>query len=557
MNRSENLRRLASEEFDLCIIGGGASGAGCALDASLRDLKVALIEKTDFAAETSSRSTKLVHGGVRYLEQAFKKLDFAQLRQVQHGLKERRYVLQNAPHLARPLGLLTPVFSWWEGLYYTIGLKLYDWFSGGKHSLPASRWLSKREALELMPGLSPRIHSAVLYYDGQLDDARYCLALVQSAAQAGAVVANHLELVGFQKDDSGKLQAAVVKNTLGDEPPFPISAKKFLNCTGPYADHIRQLANPDLLPRIRPSKGVHLVLPLSVLESNIALLIPKTRDGRIMFAIPFEGALLLGTTDEPYLEMAAEPMLEAREIDFLLESMQPFVAQKIEKGDIQSGFGGIRPLIATTHHPLKKKTDKKTKSLLRDHEVERDSVSGLLSLLGGKWTTYRLMASDAVDLVCREMGLRAFASTAQHVLYGAENYDAQFWEKLATTYGFDEEVCQHLAGKYGCYAAAVAALTLQKTEWRERILPEFPFLKAEVVYAVRQEMAQGIRDFLARRIRLESLDWSAAQRAAPTVSQLMAEQLGWTSEEQDSNTSEYLALLKNFIQKTKLSSAEP
>ncbi len=361
MNRAENLHRLATEQFDLCIIGGGASGAGCALDAALRGLKVALIEKTDFAAETSSRSTKLVHGGVRYLEQAFKKLDFAQLRQVRHGLEERRILLQNAPHLAHPLGLITPVFSCWEGFYFWVGLKLYDWFAGlgrqrlaegsQKSGLPPSRWLSKREAIEMMPGLSPRIHSAVLYYDGQMDDARYCLALIQSASEAGAVVANHLEVIGFQKDAQGKIGAITVKDDCEKDALFEVKAQQFLNCTGPFADNIRQLANPDLLPRIRPSKGVHLVLQPEFLNSDKAMLIPKTSDGRMVFAIPFEGTLLLGTTDEPYHDLENEALLEADEVDFLLETLQPFVSKKIDKVDVKAGFGGIRPLLAPPSPP--------------------------------------------------------------------------------------------------------------------------------------------------------------------------------------------------------------
>ncbi|MCB0530343.1 MAG: FAD-dependent oxidoreductase, partial [Saprospiraceae bacterium] len=209
MNRRNNIRRLREEEFDLCIIGGGASGAGCAFDAALRGLKVALIERTDFAAETSSKSTKLIHGGVRYLEQAFKKFDFDQLRQVRHGLEERHILLQQAPHLARPLALITPVFSAWAGLYYSIGLKLYDWFASGRDTLPGSRWLSKKEARSRVPGLTDKVHSAVLYYDGQLDDARYCLTLVVSAAEAGAVVANHIELESFEKSETGVLHAAI------------------------------------------------------------------------------------------------------------------------------------------------------------------------------------------------------------------------------------------------------------------------------------------------------------------------------------------------------------
>ncbi|MCK6694966.1 MAG: FAD-dependent oxidoreductase, partial [Thermoanaerobaculia bacterium] len=213
-DRKESLHRLQTETFDLCIIGGGASGAGCALDAALRGLKVALVEKTDFGAETSSKSTKLIHGGVRYLEQAFKKLDFGQLRQVRHGLEERRHLLANAPHLARPLALLTPVFSWWEGLYFRIGLWLYGRFAADKDALPASRWLGKKETLRLLPGLTGRLHSAVLYYDGQLDDARYCLALIQSAAEAGAAVVNHAEITGFEKSADGQLHAAFLQDRL-------------------------------------------------------------------------------------------------------------------------------------------------------------------------------------------------------------------------------------------------------------------------------------------------------------------------------------------------------
>lgn len=567
MNRAKNLDRLAKEEFDLCIIGGGASGAGCALDAALRGLKVALIEKADFAAETSSRSTKLVHGGVRYLEQAFKKLDFAQLRQVRHGLVERRLVLQNAPHLAHPLGLITPVFSWWEGFYITVGLKLYDWFSSQsqpnnrdlkKDALPPSRWLHKKEALQMMPGLSTSIHSAVLYYDGQLDDARYCLALIQSAAEAGAVVANHLEVIGFHKDGKGKLTAAITKDQIENDPTFDLKAQQFLNCTGPYADPIRKMANVDLAPRIRPSKGVHLVLSQEVFNCDKAMLIPKTRDGRMVFAIPFEGSLLLGTTDEPYFDLEKEPVLEAKEVDFLLETLQPFVAQKIEKGQVRAGFGGIRPLLQPANHPTptpapkdipgKKLPNRQTKSLLRDHEVERDPASGLISLLGGKWTTYRLMARDAVDTVCSEMNISTACQTENHRLAGAAGFESDFWEKLRTEFGFDQDICQHLASKYGGRAKVPAALAAGHPELSERILPNFPFLKAEIVYAVREEMALTIRDFLSRRIRLEIIDWEAAKQATPIVAKWMANELAWSKTEQKTRAEEYIGLLDSFIQ---------
>lgn len=552
MNRNDNLKRLAEEEFDLCIIGGGASGAGCALDAVLRGLKVALIEREDFAAETSSRSTKLVHGGVRYLEQAFKKLDFAQLRQVRHGLEERSIVLKNAPHLAHKLGLITPVFSWWEGFYYWIGLKLYDWIAPA--SFPRSRWLNKKEALDMMPGLSSRIHSAVLYYDGQLDDARYCLALIQTAAASGLVVANHLEVVDFQKDTDGALQAAHLTNSLaGVQENLIVRARQFLNCTGPYADHIRLLANPGLEARIRPSKGVHLVLPGTILGSDKAMLIPKTRDGRMVFAIPFEGNLLLGTTDEPYFNLQDEPVLEANEVDFLLEALRPFTAQAIHNEQIKSGFGGIRPLLAPPGRELSGRT---TKSLLRDHEVERDPKSGLLSLLGGKWTTYRLMARDAVDEVVRSfdfsdegahLNIPPVSQTADFALLGAEGFETDFWKKLRTKYGFEEDVCQHLASKYGGRAMKVGDLAKSDPALVQRILHNYPFLTAEILYAVQEEMAMTIRDFLARRIRLEILDWAAAQKAAPIVAEWMGKALDWTKTYQEAHLEAYLALLDSFI----------
>jgi glycerol-3-phosphate dehydrogenase len=317
MNRSESILNLQEQEFDICIIGAGASGAGCALDAVLRGYKVAIIDKRDFGSETSSKSTKLIHGGVRYLEQAFKKLDFGQLKQVRHGLEERHIVLKNAPHLARPLPLITPVGSWFEGLYYSIGLMMYDSFATND-SLPKSKWLSKKEVLTRMPTLNRDIlHSAVLYYDGQLDDARYCLALVQSASEKGAVVANYIEVNEFEKDTDGKLNT-VVTTDLKSGQSIRIKTKLVVNCTGPFSDHIRKKANPLLPERIRPSKGVHVVLPHSVLNSDHAMLIPKTSDGRVVFAIPFEGATMIGTTDTGAESLTHESMLNEQEKEYLI-----------------------------------------------------------------------------------------------------------------------------------------------------------------------------------------------------------------------------------------------
>lgn len=560
MNREDNLRRLADEEFDLCIIGAGASGAGSALEAALKGMKVALIEKTDFAAETSGRSTKLIHGGVRYLEQAFKHFDFAQLRQVRHGLEERKTLLKNAPHLAHPIGLLTPVFSWWEGLYYWAGLKLYDWFAGRGNRIARSRWIGKKKALKLMPGLSGNIHSAVVYFDGSMDDARYCLALVQSANAEGAAVANHLEVTGFKKDQDGLLKSALVRDLLNPGNRFEVKADYFLNCTGPYADSIRQMANPALGARMRPSKGVHLLLPGDLLKSRHAMLIPKTRDGRLVFAVPFEGNLLLGTTDEPWSNLGEEPLLESKDVHYLLETLQPFISSPIDPDKVRAGFGGIRPLLLPAEPIFDQEMRRDTKNLLRDHEVELDEISGLFSLLGGKWTTYRLMAKDAVDFLVATTQWQASSlmkrtgngSSQTYHLFGAIGYEPGLALKIHAKYGWDEKICQHLASKYGVCVGELTEMAEESPELQIPIISGFPFLKVEIEYAVKMEMAMTIRDFLARRIRLESTDWFAAKRAAPEVGQRMGHLLGWPETKIQEEINAYLQLIDGFMARSGL-----
>ncbi|MFY7910210.1 MAG: glycerol-3-phosphate dehydrogenase/oxidase, partial [Emticicia sp.] len=481
MNRAKNLERLKNEYFDICIIGAGASGAGCALDAALRGFKVALIEKEDFAAETSSKSTKLIHGGVRYLEQAFKNLDFAQLRQVKHGLEERHTVIRNAPHLANPLALITPVFSWFEGFYFKIGLTIYGFFAKND-SMPKAQWLNKKETFEHIPTLTSKLHSSVMYYDGQLDDARYCLALAHSADEAGAAVVNHATLTGFEKDNTGKLLAATVSDNLSDQ-NYTINAKLFINCTGPHADSIRLLANVEQEKRLRPSKGVHMILPAEVLNSKDAMLIPKTKDGRVIFVIPFEGEVMVGTTDDEYRDLEKEPILVEQEIDFLLDTLRPYLAKVPAKSAIKSGFGGLRPLIASSG-------SKSTKKLVRDHEVEYDEKSNLLSLLGGKWTTYRLMAKDTIDEACKILNEELECKTEQHYLIGGENYNFEEWKNIQNIYKLDEDICKHLVSKYGNRAKKV----LETSRLTERIHAEYPFIKAEVIYTIREEMASSLRD---------------------------------------------------------------
>lgn len=545
MTREENLQQLKTETFDICIIGAGASGAGCALDAALRGFKVALIEKHDFSSGTSSRSTKLIHGGVRYLEQAFKKLDFAQLRQVRHGLEERHYVIRNAPHLARPLALLTPVATWVSGLYFTIGLKIYSWIAGSRDTLPSSKWLSKKEALELMPGLNRKmLHSAVMYYDGQLNDARYCLALVHSADDAGAAVLNYAEVTGFTKNDTGQLESAQIKDGLSGE-NYEIKAKLFINCTGPYSDHIRLMANPGQESRIRPSKGVHLILPYDVLNSKAAMLIPETKDGRVVFAIPFEGKVLLGTTDTDYRKLEKEPTLQKEEVDYLLETLNRYLDKRVNPEQVLAGFGGLRPLVAAASR-------EDTKSLLRDHMVEHDQASGLLSLLGGKWTTYRLMARDTVDKACKILDVGAPCRTSDHYLVGGEDYRFEEWKALVETYGFPEDVARHLMENYGSRASQVAACCKKDAALSERLHADYPYIKAEVIYQVEEEMARTPRDVLARRIRLEIQDWKVAYEVTPEVAALIGSVLGWTEEEIRRYAGEYCGQLEGWMKEAAL-----
>lgn len=539
MNRAELIDQLHREEFDLCIIGAGASGAGCALDAALRGLKVVLVDSSDFSAGTSSRSTKLIHGGVRYLEQAFKNFDFAQLKQVRHGLEERHAVLANAPHLSRPLALVTPVFSWIEGLYFTIGLKIYAWFASAKDTLPKSEWLNKKTVLQRIPGLNPKLHSAVLYYDGQLDDARYALALALSAREEGVVTLNHLAVTGFEKNNNGHLQTALVQDQLTST-QYRIRAKVFLNCTGPYADHIRLAANPEIPARIRPSKGVHAVLPLDILGGKEALLIPKTPDGRVVFAIPFFGKLLLGTTDEDYKGGDAEPVLESSEVDYLLETLAPYVRQKVTPDQVTAGFGGLRPLITAV--------GRSTKGLVRDHEVEHDPASNLYSLLGGKWTTYRLMARDAVDDICAALGNTKACTTESYVLVGGQGFHPDDWKNIQQETGLDEDICRHLLLNYGTQWPDLVAIIRENAETAARLAPNYPFIGAEVVYTARHEMCCTLRDFFARRIRLEIMDWQATQAATEMAGNWLGQELGWDGKATQAHVADYKALVAGFAQ---------
>jgi glycerol-3-phosphate dehydrogenase len=540
MNRQQNIERLKSETFDVCIIGAGSSGLGCALDAALRGMKVCVVDADDFAAGTSSRSTKLIHGGVRYLEQAFKKLDFGQLAQVRHGLAERHILLKNAPHLSQPLGLVTPVANWFEAFYYSVGLKLYGIFAKND-TMPKANWLSKKNTFAQIPTLTKKLHSSVKYYDGQLDDARYCVALAQTAQQAGVVLANYVAAEGFEQNENGKLSAVKV-NDLIDNQRFVIKSKIFINCTGPYADAIRLMANETLGQRIKPSKGVHVVVPKEVLNSEAAILIPKTSDGRVVFVIPFEDQVMIGTTDDEYKDLNEEPVLIAEEVDFLLETANRFLDKPIEKSQIKAGFGGIRPLVAAAAS-----SDRSTKRLLRDHEVEVDPQSGLVSLLGGKWTTYRLMAKDTIDAVAKMLNNTAPCITEAQLLFGAKDFSPNTATQMERITAIDYDICKHLNQKYGSEAPKITTLMAENPHLRQRLHEKYPYVAAEVVYQCQAEMAMKPRDILARRLRFELTDWAAAKDSVDAVCALMQPQLGWSDDHTKHEAEAYKQQLAGFM----------
>jgi glycerol-3-phosphate dehydrogenase len=504
MNRKENIAKLQIEQFDICIIGGGATGAGIALDAAARGLKVCLIEKNDFASQTSSKSTKLIHGGVRYLEQAVKKLDWAQFKMVSKALNERTTLLEMAPHLTRPLALITPCKNWFEAIYFGIGMKIYD-LMAGSHTISASKILSKKATQSLIPELkTDELTHSVMYYDGQLDDARFCLALIQSAESHGAVVANHLEVKRFSKrENSGRLKTAEIFDPISNE-TFSIEAKVFVNATGPFADHIRLLANTKLKPRMRVSKGAHIVLDGNYMAGDTAMLIPKTDDGRVIFMIPWQNKLLVGTTDTEDT-LNEENDADAADTTYLIDYANRYLKQKVTLADVKATFAGQRPLLQASF-------SSDTKSLVRDHEVEIDRKTKLVSIMGGKWTTYRLMAKDTLDEIYKEIWeKKAETCTTEKIkLHGADGFDFSIWQKLAIEYAVNEDIAKHLLKKYGTFANQILALTTKNAELKNRIIENQPYILAEIKYVIDHEMAINTDDVL-RRLGVKFVDAQAAE----------------------------------------------
>lgn len=493
MNREENLNQLRdkSKIWDIAVIGGGSSGLGVALDAVSRGLSVVLLEKADFAKGTSSRSTKLVHGGVRYLAQG----DIAL---VLEALKERGMLLKNAPHLTQNQPFIIPIYTWWDRFQYSAGLKIYDWMAG-KLRLGKSRFITKSETIKRLPAvLQKGLKGGVVYHDGQFDDARLALNIAQTADEMGACILNYVKVSGLVKNKAGKITGLNLIDEQSKE-KLSIQAKMVVNATGVFADKILQMDNPEAPKTIQPSQGIHLVLDLDFLGGKDALMIPKTRDGRVLFAVPWHDKLVVGTTDTLREKAKLEPEALQMEIDFVLETASGYLTKKPTREDVKAVFAGLRPLARP------KEGSTKTKEISRSHKVIV-SASGLVTLTGGKWTTYRKMGEDTVDYFTQITGQTLNPSKSLN-------------QKI---HGFTTEIPSGHWGIYGSDAAKIQQLTKENLEWNQPIHPSFPNILAEVIWSCQNEMAVKVEDVLSRRIRMLILDAKAALESAEKVAQLMA-----------------------------------
>lgn len=520
MNREANLTYLNSfnDLWDIVVIGGGATGLGVAVDAASRGFKTLLLEQSDFAKGTSSRSTKLVHGGVRYLQQG-------NLRLVLEALKERGILLKNAPHLTTNQRFVIPVYSFFRTFYYALGLKIYDWMSGSL-SLGKSEIINRQKTIRLLPALRQQgLRYGISYHDGQFDDARLAISLAQTCSQAGGFPINYMKVTGLAKSGQGYIDTVYARDLINNV-DYTLKARIVINATGVFTDSILQMDDPGKSPTIRPSQGTHIVLNKYFFPGNEALMLPQTDDGRVLFAVPWHGKVIAGTTDVAVDEHSEEPVASKEEIDFILSTLGKYLNNKPKTSDILSVFSGLRPLA------IAPSSQQKTKEISRGHKL-LVSKSRLLTITGGKWTTYRKMAEDTIDKAIRIGKLPQSA---------CNTYTLKIHGYLPDTTAFPD----HLR-TYGSDAEKITALS-QSNERLSRLLhPDYPFTFAEVVWAVKEEMAVCVEDFLARRIRLLFLDTRAALDAAPEVAQLMAELLGKDTDWVKKELAAFSDLAKSYL----------
>ncbi len=517
MVRSDMIARIDQrrEPWDIVVIGGGATGVGIAVDAASRGYDVLLLEQHDFGKGTSSRSTKLVHGGVRYLEQG-------NIALVMEALKERGLLRQNAPHLVSNLAFVVPNYDWWEAPFYGLGLKIYNALAG-KYGFGASEILSREETLARLPTIkTDGLRGGVVYFDGQFDDSRLLINLVATAADQGATLVNYAGVLALTKGSDGFVDGVVAADQeTGRE--WSIAARLVVNATGAFTDSVRRMAEPEVAPLMAPSQGIHLVFHESFLSADSAIMVPHTSDGRVMFAIPWHGHTLVGTTDTPIATPTLEPRPLDDEIDFVLETAGQYLRKAPTRDDILSVFVGIRPLVKSGDGKL-------TAALSRDHTIHFDA-SGLLTTTGGKWTTYRNMAEHTVDQAAdfARLDERPCVTRTLHVHGFHSNADRFGALKV---YGSDAVDIQDLM-------RAVPSLTAS-------LHPQLPYTGAEVVWATRHEMARTVEDVLARRTRALFLNARAAEAMAPEVARLMAGELGWDASRQAAEVAAFSVLAKGY-----------
>jgi len=515
MNRKELVKKLQNHlnvPWDIIVIGGGATGMGIALDAATRGYKTLLLEQSDFSKATSSRSTKLVHGGVRYLAQGDVLL-------VMEALHERGRILRNAPHLTKDQEFVIPIYTIWDALLYTVGLKFYDLLAG-RLSLGKSYYINKKKVLDRLPLIKPQgLRGGVVYHDGQFDDARMVISMAEACVGNGGITLNYFKVHDLLKDSKNKLHGVRAQDTLTGE-EYELNAKLVINATGVFADDILRMDEPGSQPTIRPSQGVHLVLEKTFLQSDSAIMIPKTPDGRVLFAIPWYDKVVVGTTDTPLDDIDLEPVALEEEVRFILETAGEYLIRPPRKEDVLCIFAGLRPLVADPNNPHS------TKEVSRRHKITI-SPSGLLSITGGKWTSYRRMAEETIDRgIKKGMIEKRKCVTRKFSLYTGSIPPHN--ERLMI---------------YGERAHEIEQIINESTETGSKLHPELPYTRAEIMWICRNEMPQNIEDMLSRRTRALILNARASLEIAPQVADIMAQELGFDQKWQKTQVKEYEQLV--------------
>ena len=519
MNRQEQVNKISLPEdiWDVIVIGGGATGLGAALEASSRGYHTLLLEMSDFSKGTSSRSTKLVHGGVRYLAQGDISL-------VLEALRERGLMLKNAPHLVKNQSFIIPNYEWWGGPFYTIGLKAYDMMAG-KLGLGPSEHISKEEVLEALPTLrQDGLTGGVIYHDGQFDDARFSINLAQTIIEQGGTAINYMEVTSLSKEDNGLIDGLSVKDNLTGK-KYELKARAVVNATGVFTDNILQMDEPGMKKKVVPSQGIHMVLDQEFLAGDHAIMIPKTDDGRVLFAVPWRGKVVVGTTDTLVEEPSLEPRALEEEIEFILDTAGRYLTRPPKREDVRSIFAGLRPLAAPEGE------SKKTKEISRSHKIIV-SLSGLVTITGGKWTTYRKMGQDTIEKAILIAGLEERSCVTENL----------------HIHGFTNEVdySDHLY-IYGLDALQIRKLINKDPDLGKQLHKNLEFTSAEVVWACRKEMAQTVDDVLARRVRALYLDAAAAIEMAPAVAAIMASELNKDENWQIKQVEEFSTMAKGYL----------